>query len=50
MPNKTCETCQYNDCGLCDRIGRLVEDDDTCDKWRGESWQEAMMRTFLAGH
>lgn len=37
--DKSCNTCQYNDCGLCDRKGILVEDDDTCDKWRGQSWQ-----------
>lgn len=24
---KTCKTCKENDCGLCDRTGRLVEDD-----------------------
>lgn len=49
---KTCKTCIDNDCGLCDRLGLWVEDDDTCEKWRGEqqAWQEAMMRTFLAGH
>lgn len=34
MMEKTCKTCWWNDCGLCDRIGRLKEDDDTCDKWR----------------
>ena len=30
---KTCKTCKENDCGLCDRTGRLVEDDDQCEKW-----------------
>lgn len=25
---KTCKTCMENDCGLCNRTGRLVEDDD----------------------
>lgn len=30
---KTCKTCMENDCGLCDRTGRLVEDDDQCEKW-----------------
>ena len=34
---KTCETCIYNDCGLCDRVGKLVEDDDTCRGWREEN-------------
>lgn len=34
MMEKTCKTCWWNDCGLCDRIGRLKEDDDTCDKWK----------------
>lgn len=28
-----CENCIYNDDGLCDRKGILVEDEDTCDKW-----------------
>lgn len=32
---KTCKTCKENDCGLCDRTGRLVEDDDQCEKWTG---------------
>ena len=30
---KTCKSCRENDCGLCDRTGRLVEDDDKCEKW-----------------
>lgn len=30
---KTCKTCKENDCGLCDHTGRLVEDDDQCEKW-----------------
>lgn len=25
---KTCKTCMENDCGLRDRTGRLVKDDD----------------------
>lgn len=53
MPNKTCGTCLDNDCGLCDRKGIWVEDDDdACEKHRekGSDWREAMMRTFLAGH
>lgn len=32
---KTCKSCRENDCGLCDRTGRLVEDDDQCEKWTG---------------
>ena len=28
-----CGNCIYNDDGLCDRKGVLVEDEDTCDKW-----------------
>ena len=50
---KTCETCKENDCGLCDRTGRLVEDDDQCEKWKGKEipeWKARMMNTFLAGH
>lgn len=31
---KTCKTCMENDCGLCDRTGRLVEDDDQCENGR----------------
>lgn len=53
MPNKTCGTCIDNDCGLCDRMGIWVEDDDdACDKHReqGAAWQEAMLRTFLRRH
>lgn len=49
MTDKTCKTCQDNDCGLCDRLGVLVEDDDTCDKYRRD-WRDAVMRTFLGGH
>jgi hypothetical protein len=41
-----------NDCGLCDRTGRLVEDDDQCEKWVSNQpeWKAKMMQTFLAGH
>lgn len=35
--NKTCATCMDNDDGLCDRKGILVQDDDTCEKWRDEN-------------
>lgn len=47
---KTCKTCMENDCGLCDRTGRLVEDDDQCEKWTGKQtdWRTRMMQTFLA--
>lgn len=47
-----CKTCMENDCGLCDRTGRLVEDDDQCEKWTGKQtdWRTRMMQTFLAGH
>ena len=34
---KTCETCRENDYGLCDRKGFLVEDDDTCEKWKDKN-------------
>ena len=34
MQNKTCETCIDNDFGLCDRLGVLVENDDSCEKHR----------------
>ena len=27
---KVCGDCMFNDDGLCDRYGRLVNDDDTC--------------------
>lgn len=49
---KTCKTCKENDCGLCDRTGRLVEDDDQCEKWTDNQtdWTTRMMQTFLAGH
>lgn len=49
---KTCKTCKENDYGLCDRTGRLVEDDDQCEKWASNQtdWRTRMMQTFLAGH
>lgn len=50
---KTCKTCMENDGGLCDRTGRLVEDDDKCEKWKNKNlpeWKSRMMNTFLAGH
>lgn len=49
---KICKTCIDNDCGLCDRKGILVEDDDFCEKWRGlqEDWRDRLTHIFLAGH
>lgn len=31
---RTCATCTENDGGLCDLKGILIEDDDTCEKWK----------------
>ena len=48
-----CETCKENDNGFCDRIGRMVEDDDWCAKWKIKEvpeWKARMMNTFLDGH
>lgn len=53
MTKKNCKTCRDNDCGLCNRTGRFVKDTDSCEKHRDKNeptWQEAFMRTFLAGH
>lgn len=52
MENKTCATCMENDGGLCDLKGILIEDDDTCERWRNKQadWREHMLHTFLAGH
>ena len=36
MEDKTSRTCMDNDNGLCDRKGILVEDEDSCEKWRGK--------------
>ena len=49
MTDKICKTCLDNDNGICDRLGVLVEDDDTCDKYRPD-WRDAVLRTFLSGH
>lgn len=46
MTDKTCETCQYNDSGLCDRTGRFVDDKDTCSKHTPD-WRDAVLRTYL---
>lgn len=29
----TCESCIWNDDGLCDRIGYFVDPDDRCPEW-----------------
>lgn len=29
----SCDTCIWNDDGLCDRIGRFVDPDDKCEEW-----------------
>ena len=29
----TCETCVWNDDGLCDRLGYFVDPDDRCSEW-----------------
>lgn len=50
MEEKTCKTCIDNDFGLCNRLGEWVDDDDTCENYRNEYRQDAMMRTFLARH
>lgn len=52
MGDKTCKTCIDNDCGLCDRKGILVEDDDGCENHKSNEpeWKQAMMQTFLEGH
>lgn len=53
MTDKTCKTCIENDNGLCDRKGILIEDDDTCKKWKSKNsqdWRTRMLNTFLAGH
>lgn len=48
---KNCETCINNDCGLCDLKGILVEDEDSCESWKGQQeWKDKMLNTFLAGH
>ena len=31
---KKCENCEWWDNGLCDRCGRLTEEDDECVKWK----------------
>lgn len=31
--DKNCSTCKWNNDGLCDRIGILINDDNICKKW-----------------
>lgn len=48
---KNCETCINNDYSLCDLKGILVEDEDSCESWKGQQeWKDKMLNTFLAGH
>lgn len=48
---KNCKTCIDNDCGLCDQKGILVDDDDSCEKWRRQQeWKDKMLSAFLRGH
>lgn len=49
LKKQECGTCIDNDCGLCDRKGIWVEDEDTCEKWRDETWKDRMMRHFEDG-
>ena len=35
--SKECGTCAWNDDGLCDRIGKFVDDDDTCRHWQSKT-------------
>lgn len=30
---KECKTCTWYDNGFCDRVGKLAEEDDTCEGW-----------------
>ena len=46
MNNKTCATCADNDFGICDRLGRPVEDKDACELHRAD-WQENLLQRFL---
>lgn len=36
----SCDTCVWNDCGLCDRLGWFVDPDDKCEKWERVSHNE----------
>ena len=53
MDDKTCSSCIDNDDGICDRKGTMVEEDDTCEKWKGKNlpdWRARVLNTFLSGH
>lgn len=45
MEDKTCRTCMDNDDGLCDRIGILVEDEDSCSLHRAD-WRDRVIEKF----
>lgn len=48
---KTCRTCVENEDGFCNRKGIQVKDNNICNKHREKlNWQQAFMRTFIAGH
>ena len=32
---KNCGMCEWNDDNLCDRLGILIDDDDSCKLWGG---------------
>jgi len=46
MTYKTCATCTENDFGICERLGRPVEDEDACELHRAD-WQENLLQRFL---
>jgi hypothetical protein len=39
--NLTCETCVWNDDGLCDRLGYFVDPDDRCTEWEPFNTEKA---------
>lgn len=48
---KNCKTCIDNDNGFCDQKGILIDDDDSCEKWRRQQeWKDKMLNAFLRGH
>lgn len=48
MEDRTCETCTYNEDGLCDKKGTLVEDEDSCEKHKNRI-NDLMFYKFLKG-
>ena len=46
MTYKTCATCIDNDFGICDRLGRPVEENDACELHRA-NWIENLLQRFL---